>query len=62
MAQNDSGLVDEFDLDIRLRDGGSFGSLSEQFPTAPGAPFTYGRATCTYTCMGCIRTINCPTP
>jgi len=58
MVQDDAGLVDEFDLDIRLWNGGSFGSLSEQFPTM-GAPrqLMQTNVTCTfvYTCNALCR-------
>jgi len=63
MAQNDADFVDEFDLDIRLWDVGSFGSLSEQFPTMEAArALTQSCVTCGANTCGCYtyNPLNCP--
>jgi hypothetical protein len=57
MAQN-SAFVDEFDLDIRLWDGGSSGSLSEQFPSL-GAHGQMSNPTLCPTCITCPGNITC---
>ena len=60
MAQNDADFIDEFDLDIRIWDGGSFGSLLERLVPIPPNDFMVtsaeGGVTCTcWTCRPVCR-------